>query len=644
MFNYYKKHKIVFFTFLVLTFLFYGNSLKNKYALDDEYITVTNFPIKGKEKEYVPNQKLVSKGLGGIVGIWKSRYAHDSEGAFDYRPIATTSFAIEYAIFGQNSFVSHLINILLYFLTVWLFYCLLLQLFDKTDKNQQIVFLAALLFLIHPIHTEVVNNLKCRDELICMLSCFIALWFSIKYIDSPSIKNLFLIILFFLIAHFSKRTAMIFFGVIPLALIIYRKLNWKQTSLLLSVFVIVYALIPIIKMNIVTEKVIRSFHHFENPFYTDNVSFIHKIIVAIKTFGYYIHLLVFPYPLRNYYGANMFDMSASLNIYFFISILFLGASAYYIYKTKNKTALFALLLFCGAIAPFTNLVTPAPGIIGERFAFVASTGFCLLIAVIISKYFNNQLFSSPKQFMSKPFMSLSPIILIFMFYTWNRNSDWQSKLILFERDIKKSENSAKANSLIANEYMEMLRSNGPKKYSDQVLIQKCIHHYQTAIKNDSTLYTAYNNVGVIYFSHLREIDNAEKYFRLAIKIKPEYAQAFENLGNCYGTKNDTKSALEYYKKAILIKPKQFTAYTSAVSILFNQKKYDNCIKLLSIAHTQFPNNYELIAQEANSILMKGDTINAISKFEDAYNIFPNQNLAQFLNKKYKETGSGKTIK
>ena len=37
--------------------------------------------------------------------------------------------------------------------------------------------------------------------------------------------------------------------------------------------------------------------------------------------------------------------------------------------------------------------------------------------------------------------------------------------------------------------------------------------------------------------------------------------------------------------------------------------------------------------------MKGDTIDAIEKYEEAYGLNPNQNLAQFLAQKYKETGN-----
>ncbi|MBK8366591.1 MAG: hypothetical protein IPL10_03985 [Bacteroidetes bacterium] len=45
--------------------------------MDDDFVTLPNFPVKGKD--YVPNHALVSKGFSGIITLWKSRYAHDSE-------------------------------------------------------------------------------------------------------------------------------------------------------------------------------------------------------------------------------------------------------------------------------------------------------------------------------------------------------------------------------------------------------------------------------------------------------------------------------------------------------------------------------------------------------------------------------------
>lgn len=633
---YFKEHKKVFYTFLLLAFLFYGNSLRNKYALDDDYVTVTNFPVKGVE--YTPNHPAVSKGFGGIIKIWKSRYARDSEGSFDYRPFTTTTFAIEYAIFGQNPFVSHLINILLYFISVWLVFCILLKLLDTHEYGFSVSFICALIFLIHPIHSEVVNNLKCRDELLAFSLSMLALWFSLKAQEKLTVKNIVFIFLLLILALFSKRTATLTFAIIPLSIIFFRKVNIKKASILLTLLVITGIIITWIKTNIVSEKSIRHFYHFENPLYTEHVSLLHKIIIGIKTFGFYVEFSLFPYPFRYYYGTNTFDLSSDISIYFFITILFLVFLSYYIYKHKDKLLLFALLLFSGCILPFTNVSTPAPGVLGERFAYFSSFGFCLILALFAVKYFKKISFQSFSQFFSKPLLYILPVMIACMFYIWNRNSNWYNKVTLFEHDIKYLDKSAKANSLLANEYFEMLRSTN-KKYPDQVLVQKCLKHYDSAMTSDSSFYTAYNNSGVLYYSYLNNLKSAKKFFLLGIRHRPMYAQAYENLGNCYKQENNPDKAFECYKKSIEINPKQYSAYMSAINLFFEKKQYDKTIKVIHTAYSNFPDNYELIAQEANCYLMKGDTTNAINKYEEAYVVNPNQNLAQFLSQKYKETGN-----
>lgn len=635
--TFFKEHKNVFFVFLVLVFIFYGNSLKNKYALDDDYITVTNLKEKGKEKEFVPNHKFVSKGFSGIIKIFKSRYAHDSEGSFDYRPLTTATFAIEYGIFGQNPFMSHLINLLLYFITIWLMFCVLLKLFENHEYKFNIAFLSSILFLIHPIHTEVVDNLKCRDELLAFIFSLSALWYSLEAYRKPNIKSIFLVLLFLTLGLLSKRSAILFFAVIPLCYIFFRKVNVKIIVAMLISIVLVYFSVQLLKNSIVSEKSVRHFYHFENPLYVEKVSFLQKIIIGFKTLGFYIKFLVFPYPFRNYYGGGMFDLSLNLNLYFFIGFGFVTSCAYFIYKLKNKLLLFSILLFLGLIVPFTNFASPAPGILAERFAYFASFGYSILIAFILMHYFKNIKFNSIAQLFSKPLVYLVPVILICMIYIWNRNNNWYNKLTLFEHDIVHLEKSAKANSLIANEYFEMLRSPN-KKYPDQVSIQKSIKHYTQAVGNDSSFYSAYNNVGVVYYSYLNDFSTAKKFFTLAIRHRPIYAQAYENLGNCYKQEKNIPKAYECYKKAIIINPKQYSAYMGSINLLFENKLYDKTINVVRIAHIQFPNSYELTAQEANCYLMKKDTLNALSKFEEAYNLNPNRNLAQYISKKYFEMG------
>lgn len=623
---YYKQFKPIFFTFFVLTFIFYLNTLKNKYALDDEYITVTNIQEKGKN--FYPNHELVSKGFKGIPKIWKSRYAKDGESTFDYRPFTTTTFAIEYGLFGQNPFISHLINLLIYSLTIWVVFCILYKLFEFHEYNFQYSFICSLLFLIHPIHTEVVNNLKCRDELMAFLFVILALWFSLKTYENFSVKNIVLIVLFLCLGLLSKRSAMLGFAIIPLCIILFRKIEIKKIIFTLSFVFVIQFIFHIIK-NGVTEKSVRYFHHFENPLYIDHVSFFQKILIGIKTLGFYVKFLFVPYPFRFYYGVNTFDLYDIFDIYFFIGLSSIFISLFLLLKSKNKILLFAFLLFFGCISPFLNISTPAPGIIAERFAYFSSFGFCLIITFFFTQKFPNINYKSFKDLFKKPIIYLLPLLLIFLIMINNRNSKWHTKIELYENDIKYLEHSAKANSLLGNEYFEMLRNNS-KKYPFKILIDKCLNHYSLAAKADSSIFTAYNNAGVIYFDFLGDIKTAKKKFELAIRHRPLYAQAYENLGNCYKNEKNFTKAFECYKKSIEIKPKQYSAYIAAINLFFELKKYKNALALVKVGQSEFPNDYQLTVFEANSYLSGEQREIAVEKFEEAYRLNPNIELRNFI--------------
>ena len=96
---------------LVVAFIFYGNTLLNGFALDDGLVWTDN--------------KFVKNGFAGILDI----LFHDSfYGTIGnnynlaggrWRPLSLISFAIENQLWGQTAWVSHLINLLLYAVTVF---------------------------------------------------------------------------------------------------------------------------------------------------------------------------------------------------------------------------------------------------------------------------------------------------------------------------------------------------------------------------------------------------------------------------------------------------------------------------------------------------------------------------------------------
>ncbi|MCD6018334.1 MAG: tetratricopeptide repeat protein [Bacteroidetes bacterium] len=627
MISYFKEYKKIFLSLFVIVFILYGNSLRNKYALDDEYVTVTNFKQAGQN--YVPNHDLVKRGFSGIKKIWKSRYAHDNDATFDYRPFVTTTFAIEYGIFGQNPLISHLINLLLYYSISCLLFLTLLRLFENYEFKFTIALITSLIFIIHPAHTEVVNNIKCRDELLALFFCLLAIWYSIQYFEKPSVKTLCLIFFLLMCGLLNKKSAMISFGVIPLCLYFYRKLSLKNTFILISVFLLTQIGFAVTRNSLVIEKAVRSFYHFENPLYTDSVTFFQKIIIAIKTLGFYVKFLIITFPFRFYYGVDTVDLK-TLDFHFFVGILFLIGACIYLYKYKNKHFLFALLLFLGSIFPFLNFVSPVAGIVGERLCFFSTVGFCLLLTVILLQIFPNLSVTSTKQFLSKPLIYLLPVFVLCFFYIFNRNKNWYNKLTLFEHDAPYLENSSKANSLLANEYFEMLRSS-EKKYPPQTLINKALKHYQLAILNDSSIYTAYNNAGVLYYSYLGDLNNAQHYFELAIQHKEKYAQANENLGNVYKSRQNYDTAIIYYLKAVSYNPKQYNSGFEIINSLNAQKKYQQSVIVCDIFLDTDLDDYSFLVLKANALTLDNQPEKAFAVYELAYHLKPNNELKTYMN-------------
>lgn len=631
----YKQHKKLFLTFLVVTFILYGNSLRNKYALDDDYVTVTNFPEKGQA--YSPNNALAAKGFGGIFKIWKVRYAHDGESTFDYRPVTSSSFAIEYGLFGQNPFVSHLINVLLYALSIMVLFCVMMFLFQSFENKLLLSTLIAFIFLVLPIHTEVVNNLKCRDEIFSFLFPMIAFWYCLKAYEKPTFGTVLLILFFFILGIFSKRTSTIFIGIVPLSMVLFRKVNLKLVATAAGVVIGAIIITTLIKKMIVTEQIVRKFYSFENAMLTEKASLFEKLVATIKTLGFYIKFSFIPYPFRSYYGTNVVDLTSKPDLNLFSGFAFLGGSVWYYLKSKNKIFLYGFLLFMGGIFPFANFIIPVAGVVGERLAYNASFGVAVMTASLILPYFSSIHDFSFGNLFKKPALYAMPVLLAYTVIIWMRNANWKDKVTLFEHDIEYLELSAKANSMLGNEYFEQLRT-GKSKYTPQVLVTKALNHYQVAIKNDSSFYSAYNNAGVLYFSYLQNLPEAERYMNLALRARPVYPQAYENLGNLYRHQGRTEEALTAYLKSVAQNPKQYNAYISAIKLCYEHKQYEKAIAICRVAQSHFSNDYSLVGQEADCLFMLNRKKEALEKYEEAYRLSPSKELAAYLSAQYLELG------
>jgi len=198
-----------YFVIAILGFVLYGQSINNKFNIDDDYV--------------YENHELVQKGIAGIPEIFTSRYNTRDEQYFGYRPITIAIYAIEFELFGSNPHTAHFLNILYYILcSSLLFYFLNIILKKKFPSNSVwISFIIVLVFMSHAIHTEVVLSLKNREEIVSLIFGLLAIIFSIKFCETRKIIPIILSLIFLSLAFLAKESAVVFIILIPLIIIFF---------------------------------------------------------------------------------------------------------------------------------------------------------------------------------------------------------------------------------------------------------------------------------------------------------------------------------------------------------------------------------------------------------------------------------------
>jgi tetratricopeptide (TPR) repeat protein len=200
-------------------FLMFANTLGHGYNLDDELVT--------------RKHKYTSKGLRAIGDIFTNPYYSDNMGyAYGYRPMVHLSFAVEHQFFGENPATGHFFNVLLFAILVMLFFRLLYLWMG--EKGFTVAVLAAVLFAVHPVHTEVVASLKNRDEILALLFGLMAGIAATRAVRKNAVQHYALSAIWFVCALLSKKSMYPLVFIFPMALVLFENASLK-TLLIFSI-------------------------------------------------------------------------------------------------------------------------------------------------------------------------------------------------------------------------------------------------------------------------------------------------------------------------------------------------------------------------------------------------------------------------
>jgi tetratricopeptide (TPR) repeat protein len=573
-----------------------------------------------------------------VQNIFKSYYSDTEKSRYEYRPLVKLSFMLDYMIWKDNPHYSHAVNLLLFLLTLLILFNVLHKLFAA--EYPWLPLLAVLIFAAHPIHTEVVASLKNRDEL---MSFFFSMSTLILMMIALEKKKFILfipaIVLYFL-AYLSKSSALVFAALIPLTLYFHKKENLK-----FSIIMLVVLLASAWFMRYYPKTFLPDGHRdvwfFENPLY-EHRGILFRLGTGLIAILFYIRLLIFPYPLRFYYGYDMLPLSKFPDALSIIALLVLSTLfVFAIIKLKKRHPLsYGILFFLIAISMFSNIVRPAVGIVAERYAYAASFGFAIALAYLIlflSKSLNNKA-NTLKMLPSRAKYIILFILIIFAARSISRNTVWEDHLSLYYNDIKHLDQSFKANLLIANTLQSevLLSHDQPKLYQRNIdYLNDAEIYYRKALEIYDGYPNAWNSYGSLKFMFRNDPQGAIPFFKKATSLDPGYTEAWFNLGFSFQKLATIDSAKFYFEKCIMSDNSYQRAYTQKgiceLSMGDTSAFYETQAKLQIAA----PKSDAPYINIGNLQFQIGDTTHAIANWEKAAELAPDNptlltNLANFF--------------
>lgn len=628
----------------VFALLLYGQTLRFDYVLDDG--------------EMVVRQPNVVKGLAGIPEILTT--ATTFSGTFDqnsraqelrtskqrsaYRPLSLITFAIEYQIAENNPVLRHAVNTVLYALAVLVVFGVFLQL--CASIHVLLPFLAALVFAAHPLHAEVVCNIKSRDELLALFFTVSALWLVLSYAQTRDVKKLLAGFAAFFLALLSKENAVTMLPVFPLAMWILPtpkpevKPDIKRIGAAFGGMAAMALVWLLLSLRIATwgAEDANFVSLLNNPY--AKAAQEQLLPTKIAVLGENILKLAFPRTLSYDYGYRVIEPIGWGVQSLSALALLLALAAHGVWYIRahdssgNRSALGLLWMFT-ALSIASNLVVYSGSAMADRFLFLPSVAWCLALGAGLVWFLRRFKIPSWEQTLV---VLLSAVALAYTARTLVRVPDWKTSYDLATSAVHSTPRSIKAHAAFVLE--SLLKFKDEKDSTQRSTYLSDVYASATALTILAPDYGRGYYTLALYFERYAShkdtpaSDSAQMYFQKALAREPknrEYKHDWamfrghkalsKTSADANSTASNFDSALAHYREALIYDNTSYLAYANIGSVYARQQRYGDALPYLQKAVALNPYDNTVSARlalcSAQEAIERGNTELRANRLETA---------------------------
>ncbi|MGH9326979.1 MAG: tetratricopeptide repeat protein [Terriglobia bacterium] len=507
----------------------YVSTLMNGFVYDD-LTQVMNNP-------YVVNfhhlRQIFSTGVWSYIG---------RQGVTNYyRPMMTFGYLLCYQVFGKVAFGYHLVNVSLHVAVVCALFGLTLTLFGRRD----IALVTALIFALHPVHTESVAWIAAVTDVELTLFYILTFWLFVSLARPGGSRSPLAfagMVVCFILALLSKEQAL----TLPLLATLYehscredrasttgtQKLaRYGVLWLLAGGYVLVRtrllgALAPVNQMPALTWP--------------------QAFLSAFALTGHYVEKMFWPLTLCAFYVFHKSTSLANPRVIAGLAVMVASVMVFLALWKRARLASLGLLWFFVTLAPVLNARWMAANVFAERYLYLPSAGFCWVLgwcgvtAWAASGNFSRRL----QRALEAGFVALLVLSVVRVAI---RNRDWNNDVRLYTRTLAQQPDAYQ------------IRNNLGTVYWRQGKAAAAVKEWKEALKLHPRNAIVLSNLGLFYASK-EDYARAVEYFRQAMQLKPAYTDPHLNLGETEEKMRQLQAAELQFSAAVALAPLNVRAH------------------------------------------------------------------------------------
>jgi protein O-mannosyl-transferase len=550
------------------------NTLFNSFVYDDVIQVVNNVLIT--DFKYLP--AIFAREANNVTALESSNY---------YRPMMNLVYLISYHLFGGlKPFGFHLVNLALHCMVSIAVFFTAAELFSDESAGRAASFplaplVAALIFALQPVNSEVVAWVACVPELTFTLFCLLALlsaFHSRENYDRAHLVSLGC----FALGLLSKEPAVVLLPLLVAHDYLYHRNKVKPGALAARYlpYLMVLGGYLVLRQNALGGIAPLLRHPELNNF--------EVLINVVPLFSQYLLKLLVPIDLNAYYVLHPVKSMGDLR---FLSALvvdsaFLGLG-YLLFK-RSKPGFIGFLALCLPLLPVLNIRWLGQNTFADRYLYFPSIGLGLLAGAAISGWWQ-----SLQKYRNYVAAGLAVLLLAYSVGTVQRNRVWHDELSLWTDTVRKSPDS----DIVHNDLGVALAHRGDT--------EGAVREYRLALQLNPNCTEALNNLGNI-LARNGQLPAAIKVFSHAIQVEPALWAARQNLGDALYQTGEHDQAITQYREALRVNPNLFAAHHHLGIALFNKGMVDEAIQQYQEAIALRPDIAEVHNNLGQAYARKGD--------------------------------------